>query len=181
MRAPGLVGDASAFPDAVQRVSLHPFLRAATPLLGLALAFVADDSCVRQLRAHTRLNSFGFARLQTHATKEDTVFKAPHTRDPTLSAPHTTCGALRSARHTRSGVCRCYGPLTSLAHLSHGRVSQRGPLAKSYRREVYFLYLAFWASESLPQAAPSALPTSPNAIFGFFLTMPGRSCLQKSM
>ena len=178
MRAPGLVGDASAFPDAVQRVSLHPFLRAATPLRSPSSLMTRACGSYARPRGWEFL---GFARLQTHATKEDTVFKAPHTRDPTLSAPHTTCGALRSARHTRSGVCRCYGPLTSLAHLSHGRVSQRGPLAKSYRREVYFLYLAFWASESLPQAAPSALPTSPNAIFGFFLTMPGRSCLQKSM
>ena len=139
-------------------------------------------SCVRQLRAHTRLGIPLVSRDSKHTPQKKTRYSKPLTL-ATRPYPLRTqrAGLCSSARHTRGGVCRCYGPLTSLAHLSHGRVSQRGPLAKSYRREVYFLYLAFWASESLPQAAPSALPTSPNAIFGFFLTMPGRSCLQKSM
>ena len=79
MRAPGLVGDASAFPDAVQRVSLHPFLRAATPLLGLALAFVADDSCVRQLRAHTRLGIPLVSRDSKHTPQKKTRYSKPLT------------------------------------------------------------------------------------------------------
>merc|ERR1719246_267850 len=44
-----------------------------------------------------------------------------------------------------------------------------------------FLNLAFCASESLPHAAPRALPTSPKAMLGFAFTILGRSALQKIM
>ena len=46
---------------------------------------------------------------------------------------------------------------------------------------AYFLYFAFCASDSLPHAAPSALPTSPKLISLFFATILGRSSLQKIM
>ena len=51
-----------------------------------------------------------------------------------------------------------------LGSLSHGAVT-----------------LAFWASESLPHAAPSALSTSPNAMLGLTFTILGRSAWQKIM
>ena len=51
-----------------------------------------------------------------------------------------------------------------LGSLSHGAVT-----------------LAFWASESLPHAAPSALSTSPNAMLGLAFTILGRSAWQKIM
>ena len=40
---------------------------------------------------------------------------------------------------------------------------------------------AFCASDSLPHAAPSALPTSPKGMLGLALTILGRSALQKIM
>merc|ERR1740139_1528120 len=46
---------------------------------------------------------------------------------------------------------------------------------------LWFLNLAFCASESLPHAAPRALPTSPKAMLGFAFTILGRSALQKIM
>ena len=49
------------------------------------------------------------------------------------------------------------------------------------RPQAVYLYLAFWASDSLPHAAPSALPTSPKGMLGLALTILGRSALQKIM
>ena len=93
MRAPGLVGDASAFPDAVQRVSLHPFLRAATPLLGLALAFVADDSCVRQLRAPARLGIPWFRETPNTRHKRRHGIQSPsHSRPDLIRSAHNVRG-----------------------------------------------------------------------------------------
>ena len=76
MRAPGLVGDASAFPDAVQRVSLHPFLRAATPLRSPSSLMTRACGSYARPRGWEFL---GFARLQTHATRKKTRYSKPLT------------------------------------------------------------------------------------------------------
>merc|ERR1719421_1184678 len=65
-------------------------------------------------------------------------------------------------------------------HLHFSATCDHGEEWRSAGPEVY-LYLAFAASPSLPHAAPSSLPTSPNVAFGFALTIPARSFLQNFM
>merc|ERR550514_66673 len=65
--------------------------------------------------------------------------------------------------------------------LPHGRMQTTTSRMHSKLKYDYFLYLAFCASESLPHAAPSALPTSPKPMLGFALTILGRCSLQNTM
>ena len=78
---------------------------------------------------------------------------------------------LRSSSHHSSAM----RPISSRA------LEAASEAPRETRPQAVYLYLAFWASDSLPHAAPSALPTSPKGMLGLALTILGRSALQKIM
>lgn len=154
----------------------------------------ASRHATSQAPPHTRAPTHARHATQSTTSSPTAPRRQPSTRGAEASranAPHrrrqlepgpcagtqTTGGAGGSTNGGRSLlVCRRQaGERVS----EHGGSATRGLPCPSVRPRA--THLAFCASESLPQAAPRALPTSPKLMFGLALTILGRCSLQNTM